>query len=209
MEVLQNELRCRRMPIWGRKDQLASSGCQGLCCRAGNGSEFVLCWEFIEAPQTCHTTPPTPAPISAPGVYTALMEEGLGLSAEESEVVDAQLGLSHLVSSPGAGADQQAAAVAAGEAPSPEALAADPTLALQSSAAGLFLTNDNSERTLSNATGLQLSFLWGSTAPNGIRHTTSCVMRTNKSVWLFECGEDSQRHLVRCASNATHGWRGW
>lgn len=25
MEVLQNELRCRRLPVWGRKDQLASS----------------------------------------------------------------------------------------------------------------------------------------------------------------------------------------
>lgn len=122
----------------------------------------------------------------------------MGLSAEESEVVDAQLGLSQLVSSPGAGNDDHAAAVAAGEAPSAEALAADPLLALQSSAAGLFLTHDNSERTLSNASGLQLSFLWGSTAPNGVKHSTSCVMRTNKSVWLFECGEDAQRHLVRC-----------
>ncbi|PRW58804.1 Zinc phosphodiesterase ELAC 1 isoform B [Chlorella sorokiniana] len=153
--VLQNELRCRRLPIWGRKDQLASR------------------------------------------VYTALVEEGMGLSAEESEVMDAQLGLSLLVSSPGTGVDEQAAAVAAGEAPSEKALAADPLLALQSSAAGLFLTHDNSERTLSNASGLQLSFLWGSTAPNGVKHTTSCVMRTSKSVWLFECGEDSQRHLVR------------
>lgn len=215
MEVLQNELRCRRLPIWGRKDQVASSERPGVartCCCHTRTAPLHARRALLHP---LHASPlRNPGPAAAPahprpllpdalaGVYTALMEEGLGLSAEESEVVDAQLGLSNLVSSPGAGSDDEAAAVAAGEAPSPEALAADPLLGLQASVAGRFLTHDNSERTLSNATGLQLSFLWGAAAPNGVKHATSCVMRTSKSVWLFECGEDAQRHLVRCGAGS-------
>jgi hypothetical protein len=74
---------------------------------------------------------------------------------------------------------------------------AAPLLALQASASGQFLTERNQERLLSNVSGLQVSFLWGAASPSGIKQTTSCVVRTLKSVWLFECGEDTQRNLSR------------
>ena len=147
-------------------------------------------------------------PPPAAGVYCALVQEGRGLTTEESEAVDAQLGLADSVCSPGSASDDEAAAVAAGELASATALGANPLLALQASAAGRFLTPDNSERMVSNAASLQLFFLWGGTAPNGVKHTTSAVVRTAKSVWLFECGEDAQRHLVRCAAPAPVGGAG-
>ena len=125
------------------------------------------------------------------GVYTALAAEGRALSSEESFVADAAL------DSGGESGEEDdlAAAGAAGEVASLEEVAANPLLALQASPSGRFLTEDNQERLLSNAGNMQLYFLSGSAAPNNIRHTTSCIVRTSKSAWLFECGEDSQRHL--------------
>lgn len=93
------------------------------------------------------------------------------------------------------GSEADAAAVAAGELAGAAALAGDPLLALQSSLAGRFLTELNQERLISNFSSLQLYFLWGVAAPNGVRLTSTCLARTAKSVWLFECGEDAQRHL--------------
>lgn len=131
------------------------------------------------------------------------------MSKEESAVADAALGLQD-IGTVGAGSSsgesdwegEDGAAVIAGEMASPAELAAEPLLALQSSLSGRFLTETNQERLMSNAGNLQLYFLWGAAAPNGIKVTTSCLARTAKSVWLFECGEDAQRHLVRNQSIA-------
>lgn len=163
MEVLVNELRCRRLPTWGRKDQIASR------------------------------------------VYSAFSAEGRALNKEESAVADAALGLADSTTAAGdpgwdsaSSGDEEGGT--GGEVLSSAALQHNPLLALQGSTSGQFLTEHNQERLLSNSTNLQLSFLWGGTAPNGIKHTTSCVVRTIKSVWLFDCGEDTQRHLTRSAS---------
>ncbi len=139
-----------------------------------------------------------------PGLYGALKAEGRALSKEESAIADAELGLDDigtvgLGSSSDSdwegGSEADAAAVAAGELASSKMLAENPLLALQSSLAGRFLTELNQERLISNFSSLQLYFLWGATAPNGIKLSTTCLARTAKGVWLFECGEDAQRHL--------------
>lgn len=68
MEVLQNELRCRRLPVWGRKDQLASS--EHHCCALPR-----LPWCHVlscpAAPQRCrrcshHTCPAAHCPALPP-----------------------------------------------------------------------------------------------------------------------------------------------
>ncbi|KAL4425848.1 hypothetical protein ABPG75_009864 [Micractinium tetrahymenae] len=142
-------------------------------------------------------------------LYGALGAEGRALSKEESAVADAELGLGDIGtvglgaggdSGWDSGSDADAAAVAAGELASSGALAENPLLALQSSPAGRFLTELNQERLISNFSSLQLYFLWGATARNGIKLTTTCLARTAKSVWLFDCGEDAQRHLVKIES---------
>lgn len=46
--------------------------------------------------------------------------------------------------------------------------------------------------------GIQLSFLAAAwPLPPGFRPVTSAVLRTTFGAWLFNCGEDSQRHLYR------------
>lgn len=137
------------------------------------------------------------------GVYSAFSAEGRALNKEESAVADAALGLADSTTAAGdpgwdsaSSGDEEGGT--GGEVLSSAALQHNPLLALQGSTSGQFLTEHNQERLLSNSTNLQLSFLWGGTAPNGIKHTTSCVVRTIKSVWLFDCGEDTQRHLTRC-----------
>ncbi|PSC73783.1 Zinc phosphodiesterase ELAC 1 [Micractinium conductrix] len=134
-------------------------------------------------------------------LYSALMAEGRALNSEESLQADADLGLTDIAAcaagSTDSEGDSEDEGVAAGEVASPADVAANPLLALQSSIAGRFLTEANMERLMSNAGSLQLYFLWGTAAPNGVKLTTSCLARTTKSVWLFECGEDAQRHLVK------------
>lgn len=164
-EVLVDELRFRGLPTWGRKDQLASR------------------------------------------LYTALGLEGRALSSEESAVADAELGLYNVLSGAssnpegsgsGSGEDGDSdseASVLSGEVASSQELEANPLLALQSSPTGRFLTDAIQERIMSNAGNLQTFFLYGEAAPNGIKQPTSCVVRTTKGLWLFECGEDTQRHL--------------
>ncbi|KAI3438563.1 hypothetical protein D9Q98_000990 [Chlorella vulgaris] len=161
LEVLLNELRCRRMPTWGRKDQIASR------------------------------------------LYTVFTEDGRALNKEESALADAELGLNDEQGGEGgtSSGDEEGGGSSTEMASSVQ-LQRNPLLALQGSVSGQFLTEHNQERLMSNVANLQVSFLWGATAPNGIKHTTTCVVRTVKSVWLFECGEDTQRHLSRSSTIA-------
>ncbi|GAB4824088.1 hypothetical protein N2152v2_011134 [Parachlorella kessleri] len=73
---------------------------------------------------------------------------------------------------------------------------AAPLLRVQQSPSGLFMRSAE-EAVMANPIGAQVMFLWGHTAPNGIRVATSTAFRTKRSVWLFDCGEDTQRHLLR------------
>lgn len=159
------------------------------------------------------SSPTAAVSITAAGVYSALFQEGRALSKEESAVADAELGLNGLTDSDeesGIGTGNGTGSGSVGglegdEAAASRELQKNPLLALQASPSGRFLSEAGSEKLLSNAASMQLFFLWSGTAPNGIKHSTSCAVRTSKSVWLFECGEDSQRHLVRCALG---GWVG-
>jgi hypothetical protein len=145
-----------------------------------------------------------------------LLSEGRALSKEESAVVDAELGLTDSVGgaseggwasgSGGSSSSDEGEGGGEGELAASVALRRDPLLALQSSASGQFLAEHNQERPMSNAGNLQVSFLWGGTAPNGVKHATACVLRSTKGAWLFGCGEDTQRHLNRrgtCAARIT------
>lgn len=75
------------------------------------------------------------------------------------------------------------------------AFAADPLLGHQRTLTGKLL-QEESESVLSNKTGMQVTFLHSHAAPSGLRAATSVAVRTLQSVWLFECGEDTQRALL-------------
>ncbi|KAK9827696.1 hypothetical protein WJX81_001407 [Elliptochloris bilobata] len=54
------------------------------------------------------------------------------------------------------------------------------------------------EAATSNVAGLQLCFLGTSAGhPTHIRSAAALALRKNKAIWLFECGEDTQRQLLR------------
>lgn len=108
------------------------------------------------------------------------MEEGRALSGDEAQQADTALdGLEE-------SADQDGLAAA---------FAANPLLAHQRTLTGRFL-QEESEAILCNKTGLQATFLHTQTAPGGLHVATSFAVRTIQSVWLFECGEDTQRGLL-------------
>lgn len=162
-----NELRQRKLPSWGRKDQVAS---REWVQRVGAGAVFCTPrGAGCRAPrracaagrplQAAHTIPPPCA--AAAGVYSALMAEGRALSSEESAAIDAELGLD--VSGPapagsgaasdsddGVGPEEEDEALASRE------LERNPLLALQASPSGRFLSEANYERLLSNAASLQV-----------------------------------------------------
>ena len=58
------------------------------------------------------------------------------------------------------------------------------------------LLEDDSESVMSNKTGMQVTFLSTLCAENGVKVATALACRTLQSVWLFECGEDTQRSLI-------------
>lgn len=147
-------------------------------------------------------------PTAAAGLYTVFTEDGRALNKEESALADAELGLNDEQGGEGgtSSGDEEGGGSSTEMASSVQ-LQRNPLLALQGSVSGQFLTEHNQERLMSNVANLQVSFLWGATAPNGIKHTTTCVVRTVKSVWLFECGEDTQRHLSRQAVAGMAAWQ--
>ena len=58
------------------------------------------------------------------------------------------------------------------------------------------LLEDDSECVMSNITGMQVTVLSTLCAENSVRVATALACRTLQSVWLFECGEDTQRSLI-------------
>lgn len=69
----------------------------------------------------------------------------------------------------------------------------------QPSLSGANITSSKEERIVSNSVGLQVSFLNsgpGKEAPNGIKTSTSLLVRSQRSIWLFDCGEDTQRSFI-------------
>lgn len=114
------------------------------------------------------------------GLYQAITEEGRALTGAEAEEVDSAL---------------EDVAEYADEAAVAAAFAADPLLRHQHTVTGKLL-QEESESVLSNKTGMQVTFLHSHAAPSGLRAATSVAVRTLQSVWLFECGEDTQRSLL-------------
>lgn len=117
-------------------------------------------------------------------MYQALIEEGKGLTGSEAAEVDATL---EFVEEWEYGdGDKEYLA---------REYAATPLLQHQSTVTGK-LIQEESESVMSNKTGMQLTFLSTQSAGNGIKAATSAAVRTLQSVWLFECGEDTQRSLL-------------
>ena len=115
-------------------------------------------------------------------LYQALQDEGRGLIGEEAAKVDALIELEYEDSS----VDEEAVMAA---------MMADPLLGYQNSCTGALLEED-SESVMSNKAGFQTIFLSTLTSENGMKTATSVAVRTLQSVWLFECGEDTQRSLI-------------
>ena len=119
------------------------------------------------------------------GLYQALLDEGRGLLGEEAAKVDALL---EETDGHGGGSSVDEDAVMA-------AILADPLLQYQKTITGTLL-EENSESVMSNKTGFQATFLSTLTSQNGIKTATSLALRTLQAVWLFDCGEDTQRSLI-------------
>lgn len=116
-------------------------------------------------------------------LYSKLLIEGRALSSEESAVGNASL-LEEFTED-----DEE-------EEISHEM---DPLLPFQNSCTGSFVTGSEEEKLVANAQGLQVFFLDGAPgrrAQNGIRVATSTAVRTQRSLWLFDCGEDTQRAVL-------------
>ena len=111
------------------------------------------------------------------------------LLGEEAAAVDAQLE-SEQMSGGGGGSS-----VSIDEDAVMAAMMADPLLQYQSTMTGCLL-EENSESVMSNKTGVQATFLSTLRCENGIKTATSVALRTLQSVWLFDCGEDTQRSLI-------------
>jgi ribonuclease Z len=119
-------------------------------------------------------------------LYQALLDEGRGLVGEEASRVDALLSGQEITQdSDDSDGDYFEAA-----------MEAEPLFKVQKGRMSGILLEEDSESVMSNKTGMQVAFLSTLTAENRIKIATGLAIRTLQSVWLFECGEDTQRSLI-------------
>jgi hypothetical protein len=125
-------------------------------------------------------------------LYTALDFEGRAIKGDEAAALDAEIADPETSSG-----DEAANAAAAADAA--VAATGNTLFAAQRTRTGILIAGasaEQQERIMSNTTGLQAVFLSKVTASNGLPVATTAALRFRKSVWFFECGEDTQRGLI-------------
>jgi ribonuclease BN (tRNA processing enzyme) len=120
-------------------------------------------------------------------LYSALIAEERALTADESIEIDAVLDT------------EMYTAADTDDGSSETEEETNSFMSAQPSLSGANITSSQEERIVSNSVGLQVSFLNGGPgkeAPNGIKTSTSLLVRSQRSIWLFDCGEDTQRSFI-------------